>query len=59
MCELSEFGNKTADRGLGCALHPRSARSQEGKREDAMGRKVIYRILLLSSSVEENSCCYE
>lgn len=42
MCELSEFGNKTADRGLGCALHPRSARSKEGKQEDAMGRKVIW-----------------
>lgn len=42
MCELSEFGNKTADRGLGCTLHPSSARSKEGKREDAMGRKVIW-----------------
>lgn len=42
MCELSEFGNKTADCGLGCALHPLSARSKEGKREDPMGRKVIW-----------------
>lgn len=42
MCELSELGNKTADRGLGCALHPRSARSTEGKGEDPMDGKVIW-----------------